>query len=468
MYEGYLTLAGVELLNNERTATYARTLGITTINCPPCTIAPALGEAPYTTPQGDSAPWYDPAAPESAGFAGFFGLQVAGYSSSPITRTPIERLGDGSVITRTRYKAREVVYTGVAMAVDQCSLSYGLAWLSTALRGGTCNPCGGAAACAYTCCPTPENEANTVRTMNQVGVLEGPITNRMSALGRKCGGEGQPVIAEVEFTLVLGRPWLYRNPVHVLTASPDPTKVCTKPRQTWNDVAATYPTWNAILPLTWNDLVGDEDCVVWNSAACPNDPGEVDQYGCPRQSLHSCAEDPLRPANCPEPPAPPTVPRPYDPCGICSDGPTTKTAAVTVPPSATPAWLDAVPLVEITTGTEPARAILLRFYANPTGAVCDPKHLDPCNACATMAIPYIPAGATLTVDGRDFTASLDCDGGAGSAVIDDATGIFGPNGRPYDWPVFDCNGFCITFTAPCDVPNDVVVNVSVVAREDAA
>jgi hypothetical protein len=473
VYEGYLSMAGVELVNNERTATYARTLGITAINCPPCTIAPALDEPPYTTPTADAAPWFDPYAPESGGFAGFFGLQVRGFNSSPITRTPIERLGDGAVITRARYNHREVVYTGVAMAVDQCSLSYGLAWLSTALRGSTCNPCGGVEACAYTCCPTPENEESTIRTMAQVGVLEGPITNRVAALGRKCGGTDQPVIAEVEFTLILGRPWLYRSPIPIITGvSPPPGQNCGAVGQSWDSVAATFATWDDVDfgVANWNELADEPECVQWNGQGCPNDPGEYDQFGCSRLAGHSCAEDPERPVDCPEPPAPPSVPRPYDPCAVCFDGPNTKTASVTVPPNATPAWLDQVPLIEVTTGTQPARAILLRFYSNPTGAtgVCDPNLLDPCTACATMAIPYVPPGATLTVDGRDFTASLDCDGGRGTAVIDDSTGIFGPNGRPYTWPVFDCNGFCVTFTVPCDFPDDVLVNVSVVAREDAA
>jgi hypothetical protein len=468
MYEGYLAMAGVELVNNERAAVYARALGITTIDCAPCSIGAAIDDPAYTTPQTDDAPWWDPAAPESAGFAGFFGLQVKGFDSSPIIRTPVERLGDGAVITRTRYAHREVVYTGVAMAVDQCSLSYGLAWLSTALRGSTCKPCGGVDACAYTCCPTVANENYTLRTMSQVGVLEGPITNRVSALKRACGGSAAPVIAEVTFTLILGRPWLYRAPVQVVNGPVFGAGCDAKSCVVWS--GAPDPDPDAC--VVWEDE--NCDCVIWETPDhpgpdCPNgQDNAVDRQGCAKPGAHSCALDPQRLTNCPEPPSPPQPPRPYDPCGICYDGPNTVTGAVTVPPHTTPQWMDSVPLVQIRTGLEPARAILLRFYANPTGATCDPASLDPCNACATMAIPYVPAGATLTIDGRDYTAALDCDGGRGTAVIDDTAGIFGPDGRAYSWPVFDCTGFCITITVPCDFPTDVDIDVSVVAREDAA
>lgn len=471
MYEGYLTLAGVELVNNERTAVYARNLGITTINCPPCTIAAAVGDSPYTTPAADSAPWYDAAAPESAGFAGFFGLDVKGYSTSPITRSPLERLSDGAVITRTRYKHREVQYTGVMLAKDRCSLSYGLAWLSTALRGSTCSPCGGTDACAYTCCPTPDNVDDALRTMVQVGVLEGPVTARMANLRSTCGtGADVPIIAEVSFTLALGRPWLYRAPITVRSGHlTRPAGACED--HTWQWVVSSYATWNALMAVypTWASLAG---CVIWNPPGeCPREGDDYDEWGCPRPVSRDCAQDPLRPQGCPEPPAPPTVPRPYDPCAICYDGPNTMTGVLNVPPSATPSWLDQVPVIDITTGPTPVRALLIRFYSNPTGqqSFCNVATLDPCTACATIAVPYVPAGATLSIDGRDFTAALDCDGGRGTAVIDDSTGIYGPGGQPYTWPVFDCNGFCISLTVPCDFPLDeVTVNVAVVAREDAA
>lgn len=471
MYEGYFTLSGVELINNERTAAYARNLGITTIDCPPCTIAAAVGDNPYTTPAADEAPWYDPAAPESAGFAGFFALDVKGYESSTITRAPMERLSDGAVITRSRFNHREVQYTGVMLAADQCSLSYGLAWLSTALRGSTCSPCGGTNACAYTCCPDPTTEEQALRTMNQVGVIAGPITNRKSPLrGSRCGSDGsRAIIAEVTFTLAFGRPWLFRAPIPIIAPTllrnlQIPPLAC---QGTWDDVCADVASWTALTTeyATWADL---HECEVqWNGPAeCTT---STDQFGCP--DAIDCTKDPLRPDGCPEPPSPPRPPRPYDPCGVCYDGPNTMTGSVNVPPSVTPAWLDSVPLIEITTGTQPARALLLRFYANPTGdeSFCERHQLDPCTACATIAIPYIPPGATLTIDGREQTAALDCDGGRGTAILDDSLGIFGPNGQPYGWPVFDCNGFCVSLTVPCDFPIDEVnVSLSVVAREDAA
>lgn len=477
MYEGYLTLAGVELINNERAAAYARNLGITVIDCPPCTIATAVGDSPYTTPEADEAPWYDPAAPESAGFAGFFGLEVKGYSSSPITRSPLERLSDGAVMTRSRFAHREVVYTGVMMAADQCALSYGLAWLSTALRGSTCSPCGGVGACAYTCCPSPDTEEETVRTMTQVGVLEGPITNAVSRLrsgssGGRCysgdgtvTGGGQAVLAEVEFTLALGRPWLYRAPIQIVTGV-GALNFTECGLRSWDESCEMFDSWNDLASRvdTWAEVA---ECVQWDDPrVCP---GCFDADGCPCPV--NCADDPVRPPGCPEPPRPPSVPLPYDPCGICYDGPNTSTTVINVPPHVTPMWLDQVPLLEITTGDTPLRALLIRFYANPTGDAshCDPRTLDPCTACGVMAIPYVPPGATLSVDGREFTASLDCDGGRGTAVIDDSAGIFGPHNRPFTWPVFDCNGFCVTITVPCDFPSDELrFNVSVVAREDAA
>lgn len=158
-YEGFLSLAGNEIVNNARVAAYASHL-VPQIapSCGSCAdLHLALGDEPYTSPALDRAAWFDPALPESAGFAGFFALSVSGIENDTRTASVYQGSFDGGAIGRVRRAVKEVRVTGLLFAVDDCSLEYGMEWLKNSLNGNPCtNPvsgCSGDDLCFYSCCP---------------------------------------------------------------------------------------------------------------------------------------------------------------------------------------------------------------------------------------------------------------------------------------------------------------------------
>lgn len=416
-YEGYLTVGGNEVVNTSRAHAAAAALGIG-LGCDRCPdFSRELGQR-YRAPDDPDypAPWYDPAYPESAGFGGIIGLETEGLSGSPMSNVPTPLLRGGSLPSPPRMEQREIAWTVQLVAVDECSLSYGMSWLAAALRGSPCNSgCEGQTACVLACCPTsldPRWVPRQIRYLYSVEQLEGPTeTERMFLPARgsaACrgraglfGGGGRPVTAEVEFTLVAGRPWYYREPVTVASQ--------VTPRQVVN----TSWTWN--LP-----------------ADCP-EPAD-------------CATDP----NCDRPPMPPIPPAPPDPC-VPGGGYVADLAMVRIPPGLVGSWDEFVPLIYVDTGYREIRRLQVRFFANPGGGSCEYEDLDQCTACYGFGIGYVPANASLTIDGRTEQAYVDCGTGATAGRQQTEPLIYGPGGSALDWPVFRCgSGLCVWVAAEVD------------------
>jgi len=425
MYDHWLTLGGVELVNSTRAAQYAGALGITVVRCAGCRdITRALRDAPYTLP-GDPdnpAPWYDPSLPESAGFAGLVGVEFEGLSRGTGGRQTVPLLGAGSAIGGLRRGAREVLVKALMLATTDAAMSYGTAWLASALRGSICQTsCVADELCVFAYCPScasppPDPPAYdscgdaALRTVLDTGLLAGPTPTRTLTVG---GG----VLTEVEFSLVCGQPFLWRQPRYV-TGTGQPGV----------------------------------------SPAPPIGPGE----GCV-ESI-DCAHDPL----CL--PLPPPI-RPPAPPNPCFPGPPpvgdTRRTIVTVPPGLLPQWFENVPILEIRTGSLALRRVTIRFYSNPALYECA-EYVDPCTACAEINIPYLPRGVVFRLDGRLERATVDCPGGPGLDVAD--VEVFGPGGGLFEWPIFECNtSLCIEVVVQqSTAAPDSRIDLWMAAREDAA
>lgn len=426
MFAGWLEIAGTEVISTERARTYAAGLGITSVRCDACPNLPGvLGDAPYTLPQEDSAPWYDPAVPASREFAGVVGLDVNGADGTG-TRTPTDLLGDGAAIGPLRRARRELTYRVALLATTDCGLSYGLGWLASALRGGDCDTggCRGDELCAFACCPSGDGVAQ-LRHLYHVGLLDGPTIKtlyQIAGSGASCttgAGKGGSHIAEAEFTLVAGIPYWYREPVTISTTGGGDV-----------DTGGMAP--------------GDDDCAP-----------DV-----------SCLFDPT----CPAPAPPPSPPIPTDPCYPTGEFPTRR-QVITVPAGRVPAWSEAVPIVQVNTGRGVLRRLTVRFYTNPAGDKCTSDQLDPCLACAELSIPYLPAGTLLTVDGRTRRAFVDCSGGSGPEALAEPI-LYGAGGGLFTWPVFSCGGaagMCIEIVSDARYSAyDMAATVQICARDDAA
>lgn len=438
-FNGYLSLGGNELLNSARVAAYADGLGITAISCQSCDLLPrALGDDPYTSPDQDDAPWWDPAVVASKDFAGVLGVEITGLDGPVNSREVVPLAGDGAALSPVRRKPREILVRAYLFARTDCALSYGRSWLAAAVRGGSCGlPCVGDDLCFLSCCPAscpqplpgqedPCGDAEW-RTLYNVGVLEGPIPR---SLTRVSGGFMQ----EVEFTLTAGNPFIFHVP-KLVTTGPNP---------------------NDQLPATLS-----EDTV---------DCGE--DVGCIQKALTDCPPLPL-------PLLPLMPPDPCFPVGLEFDN---YRFVASVPRDITPLWLESVPYIRFRAGTSKLERVTLRWYSNPQEIDCklalenpDPnlRPLGPCDTCAEVNIPVIPAEATLTFDGRLQRAWVDCPGGPGLDTAEPA--IYGRGGTAFQWPVFGCGqSLCLEIimrrrktTPPTPIPT-ATWEIYTVAREDAS
>lgn len=432
MFAGWLELASVEIINNARMSTYARALGLPVNDCDMCQcLGHAMGELgmQFENPVADNAPWLDPTVKESANFAGFMGLSIDGLGSSTALRTATALVGDGALIGPVKRGAREIHVTALAGACNAQAISYGLSWLSSTLRGAGCGPgCAGDPLCALAWCPgeyaTYDEWSQAMRHLYKVGLTSPPvITERFNIEPGACDPAW---LVKVEFTLTAGLPFMFREPLR-------------------------------------------ERAKKFASASGIVDPPKP----CPSE-LNNCEE-----GDCvPQWPVLPDVPDVSDPCA-CPAVPATawRTVVEVTPKGGT--WLEAVPLIEVQTGSDELECLRVRFWSSPGARDCAHTIADvnspadehrECNYCGQLAVPWLPAGATFFVDGRTQTVSIQCDR-EHSMVGPDAVAPAisgGPGQDRYLWPVFDCRGaICFEFLAK-SVASDAHVTASLVIREDAS
>lgn len=415
MDTNWLTLAGNEIINTARVRAYAAGCGGGSVGC----ACPGLAEAvegaggEYVDPVVDDAPWMDPAVPASADFLGVFGREAEGLGNGTLQRTPVELAQNGANIGVPRYSHREIAYEATLVARTEAGLSYGTAWLASALRGSSCGQtdCWGSQACVFAWCPSGEEDGDTAqRFLFDMGLLEGPSTQRTFQ------ATGGLWYRDVSWTLASGNPHIYTSPYISLPWS-----------SAERDVVRIPPGG----PL----------------ADCPQEP--------------PCLSDP----DCPTPELPPLPPQTVDPCWPLT-GFQASRAMFSVPPGGVSTWFDTVPVVRIESGNAPLRRVSMRFYANPTGADCA-RFTDRCLACGEANIAFIPEGSVLTLDGRRQRVELDCSGGRGLALSEPV--LFGPGGGLFTWPVIECaSGLCVEVVWQREGSSEQVrVEMDMAARQEA-
>lgn len=437
----FLCFAGVEIANAARTAAYAaaglkpHTMTLHGCECPD--LAVMLGDDPYTDPATDDAPWYDPAEPASAEFAGLLVTSISGLRVAPVQRGRTDRLGPGAVLGRKRLGPREIVVRGLLIGGSCCGVEYGMRWLASALDGSL--GCGDAA-CAgddlryLACCPPLCDDADPqecltphLRTLREVGLVDGP--NEIGEIGGGPGASaaGSPCAAgvcpalEVEFTLLAGKPHALREPVQIatgLTWEPPGDDVCIE----WS----TDP----------DCLSEAEECALLDPVPCPLDPA------CPPAEL-------------------PQIPLPGSPCA-CDPLAGRSRLCVDVPAGTAPIWADAVPVVVVKAGPAgPLRGVRIRVYANPLGLPAD--ELQECAFCSEINVSYIPENATYILDGTSRRSVVQC---PGRAETSGGSITFGEAGGPLIWPVLECGiPYTICVEAAADTIDGATVALQTVVRE---
>lgn len=105
----------------------------------------------------------------------------------------------------------------------------------------------------------------------------------------------------------------------------------------------------------------------------------------------------------------------------------------------TPGWLERVPILDLYSGHQDVHRITIRWYANPRGQ--QPRELDPCDACAEITLPWLPARTKARLDGRTQRVEVTC---PDKHVLTSDVVLYGPLGGLLQWPVFDCGTPLIT------------------------
>lgn len=405
---GWLVMDGVEIINSARAAAYTQQVsGCGRIDsslgmCVPCEdLINQVSNPPFVAPDVDDAPWYDPGRPESIDFWGVGGIDILGTWGDPDT------VDQGKIV-------RDIDVRVFLFGANDAALSYGIAWLSSAVSGSFCSSgtCMGSSICLSIACPTPR-APDTVRTLFDVSVVDKPD---VVAVHRMTGYTAW----EVEFVLRARNPNLYQDPSD-------------------DSVLTVFPAGGIgriiDLPAAYNRC----------------------------QDVVPCGTDP----DCPRPQIPVIPQPPLDACYPASPF-SGKRIVVSVPSDKISTWLDMVPVVTVDTADQPLRNLTVRFYINALGLECDDVlQLDPCSACADITVSYLPPNSVTEIDGRVKRALTRCLSPTGEDV--DSPPLYGPGGQMFVWPEFSCGyGLCVEFTVAEDVSPDATVSVGLYTRQKAA
>lgn len=405
MYDGYLSINGVEILNAARSAAYIKALApLLQVKCDPATLAEALGHSEYTTPADDGAPWFRGQRLAAGGFLGLMPGKVQGAEDSTRKVPATELAGDGAIHTMARHTSRDIRFVATAIALNEEAMNEGLAWLKDVMAGEGCGEdvglgCVGRDITMYAALPPSLVEARTlIRNFYRVEVSEAPrVTARLKSKS--------VLMWTVEFTLNAGVPWAF-------TAL--------------SQVAAL----NMDTGLSHTDPVG-QDC---SEALMAYDNFIADPF-------YTAISKP------PRPPAilPPNI----------LDIQSWRRVTADIPGSVTSRWGRVVPVARVVTANAAAQFVRLRFYRQEADQ-------SSCNWDGEFLVSYIPANATLNLDGvrREVSVTL-----ADGRVVPGGHLVFGSDGRPFEWPSMGCqNAYSIVADIMPGQPG-VVVLVDAAVRE---
>jgi hypothetical protein len=158
MFNGLFIYSGTEIANVGRTRAYLRnfapTMRVKGEDCE--SLAAALGDAPYSSPMSDDAPWFSAYKTESQDFYGFIPTNVVGFEDSTYSTPVVQNTSHGGTFGTGRRATKELRIKGVAFAASEKGMDHGLAWLRDVLAGEPCDDggdCAGSTLCYLTDCP---------------------------------------------------------------------------------------------------------------------------------------------------------------------------------------------------------------------------------------------------------------------------------------------------------------------------
>lgn len=441
MHRGWLQLGQTEIANTARTVAYLlrgiRNLTLDVVHDDSWPdIHRWLGRpGRYTSPwEDDDCPWFDPMEPASREFAGVWVLGIDGGESTPLDRDVIDAAVSGAAFGTMRTPARELEIEALVLAGTPQGLSYGLSWLSGALRG---DPCTGGdeprkllfldSAPPHTPLATDEQvqeAGNAAARMLAEVVLTGAleVQERFSPWVRdreRHGVDerwahwparlGEATAAKVSFTLTAGVPWVWSTPVPLVSGL--------------EPAAGRQQT-------TRFERVGED-------GQCPS----------------MCAA-PGRMLTDPDAPGLAVMPRPVTPAAALGCMPIeSRRLEWLLEAGRMPAWMDTLPTVTVHTGARAERAVRIQWVEGRPGTDRDIS----CGTVGEAMIGYVPPHSTLTLDAVTGRATVVT---AGGERMDASPVVTGRAGGPWRPPVLRC-GREHTLVIDADERVDAAVRVDV-------
>lgn len=373
MYDGYLKFGGVEVANYARSKAYIEAfMPSLNVRCEPTGLREALGQAEYVSPAADFAPWYVPSVPASGEFYGLLPTKMVGLRDSTRTVTTSELSGDGGVHTLPRHGTREIRVVGLLTASTAEGIEFGWAWLRDIMAGDNCTGSGGDLGCL----------GHDIEMLSSLPVGERRFFYKAETISPpkmvQEHSSRSGYVHEVDFIISCGSPWAYTPLSPVATLNMDDA-------------------------LNYQDPAG-HDCSWQNTA--------YDDF----------INDPYYTAIS-QPPQAPTI-KPPNLLNITS----WRRRTVGIPTDYSDKPGRVVPVVHINVPAD-TQQVRLRFYQTADG-------LTDCDYEGEFLISYIPAGATLKLDGvrREVSVTL-----ADGRIVPGSHLIFGSGGRPFSWPTLGCH-----------------------------
>lgn len=466
--EDYLTMGGVEITNSARLATYLETVGSPLADpgvcgCPTLT-AEVLGDAPYSTPDADEAPWYDPDVPESADFAGFRILSIDGLDDYPMRRATTSAVRGGAALGPSQVMPRTVTITGILLGATCCAVEYGLHWLSEAMAGCAGAGCDGDCMEVFNCCPGEDEDpelfrARHLRTVRRVALTQGPTVTARNGTGCTVGecSIGADVIT-VEIILVAATPWLWTEPTPILDV-PLPS-----------DDSDTCVTWciHGATPPSWCVEVTDAECapgsiaaaVVEDDAACARawPVTEIERETCAGTCRFAACVDPL--SRCSDPlcdmPAPP-MPTSLDTCYCLPLAVEREVYELDL--TDRPGWSRDVPMITVRSGSTDLRNVTLTFYERPLGGeemTCEEVvEFQRCHPHSQYHISFVPAQGAVVLDGQIGRSTVQC-----GAFCETSRDVYGIDGAPPTFEAFTCGTLCLSIETDVMHPPSELASVT--------
>lgn len=402
------------------------------LQCKDCGVCPEVTYGLYGTYDLNPAdnPWFASDEPDSADFAGLLVTSITGLEPGKITRTVTEKIGIGAIIGTEKQLAPQIVVTGLLMARTCAGMEYGYRWLRKALRGScsVAGVCAGDTLTFLSAEPTfPDEDCGPVdfeaalqpylRTMQSVSRIDGPTIT--SIIPRGCPSCYECGIFEIQWTMSAADPCVYRIPTTIVNAE------------------------------TFHCVPGAGDCIEWvtDGTDCDDD--------CPADA--PCATDP----NCVDisPPAMPTI---INTCVNDCISATNCELSFDIPDGTFPSSASGTLILSIYAGDEPLSQIEVKVWENPLELA--PSELEDCAICSSLAISYVAAGATLTIDGAARSSTISCVGGS---TVRANPFIGNTNNTPnFSYPSFDCDSYyTVTVSANGPISSLASITAQAVARE---